>query len=525
MTRVARVVAVLGAAAILAAPAVPLPVTSDGTAAVSSPDGRRPVVVIGRDGVASAAAAVQAAGGTVRSRLPIVDGVAADVPAAAVPGLRESPAVRSVSADAAVALASSSFGGASTASTATTYPRSTGAAQAWAGGSTGTGVRVAVLDTGIAPVADLAGRVVAGPDLSGEGNSLIDSYGHGTVMAGIIAGNGVTSRLDGTGATVGMAPSAGLVSVKLAGRSGATDVSTVLAGMQWVGSFHDKYGIRVVNLSWGTRSQQSATVDPLDFAVERLWREGLVVVAAAGNTGPEPGTITKPGDDPVVLTAGAYNEHENTLPDDDSVPAWSAQGPTVDGVSKPDVVAPGRLVVSTVARGSRIALSNPQAMQGADYIRGSGTSQATAVVSGAAALLLSARPGLTPDQLKQALRSTATRLPQRGAPQGRGRISVPGALAADVSGSRPQPLPATGLGSLEASRGGYHVVTICPGSATPQVIEGEQDARCRPWDPSTWSGESWSGESWSSQGFQSAFWGQRPAWDRRLPGEMSAPRP
>jgi serine protease AprX len=156
-------------------------------------------------------------------------------------------------------------------------------------------------------------------------------------MAGLVAGNGAS----GAGGATGTAPEARVLSVKVAGADGAADVSTVLAGLQWVVSFRERYGIDVLNLSLGTDSTQSWQDDPLNYAVERAWDAGIVVVVAAANTGPAPGTIAKPGDDPWVVTVGAVDGQGTPGVGDDRVPDFSSRGPTRDGVAKPDVVAPG----------------------------------------------------------------------------------------------------------------------------------------------------------------------------------------
>ena len=194
------------------------------------------------------------------------------------------------------------------------YRETTGATTLAGEGITGTGVTVALVDTGVADVTDLAGRVldVTDPltgvikrcvDFSGEGQCG-DSYGHGTFLAGIIAGTGASSN----GRWKGMAPGAKIISLKVAGRDGSSDVSKVLAAIQWAVSFRQQYGIRVLNLSLGTDSTQSWKVDPLNYAVERAWQAGIVVTVAASNRGPSPGTISKPGDDPWVLTVGAVDD-------------------------------------------------------------------------------------------------------------------------------------------------------------------------------------------------------------------------
>jgi len=490
--------------------------------------------------MAAAATAVRAAGGRVGEQLPLVDGFTARLSPSAIRSVAADPAVRVVAADRTVRLAAGSFSGAATKSN---YPESSGATVAWSRGVRGEGVGVALIDTGVANVADLAGRVDAGPDFSAEGDSRRDSYGHGTVMAGVIAGR---DRAYG-----GMAPNARVVSVKVAGRTGVTDVSTVLAAMQWVATFRDAYGIRVVNLSWGTASTQSPSVDPLNYAVQRLWRAGLVVVTAAGNTGPVGGTITKPADDPVVVAVGAYDDKGNTDDADDEVTAWSSQGPTPEGTAKPDLVAPGRRLVAVRSPGSYIDQTYRSARVGTRYIRGSGTSHAAAVVSGGAALLLSARPELSPDQVKHALRASASPLAvATPTAQGAGRVACGSAMDVDASAAPVQHPDGTGLGSLEDSRGGRHVTTLCPGAETPTEIVGEQDVRCRPWSADSWSADSWSADSWSADswsadswsadswsadswsadswsasGFLSAYWGLQTRPYEPLPGEPSEPRP
>ena len=499
-------------------------------------------IVVARAGQAlQAASAVRAAGGIVGRSLPNVGGFAASLPAAAHQRLAGEPAIAGLTPDTAVRFADQTF---STGTTTSNYAKSTGATQSWATGNFGSGVTVAVIDTGVAPVNDLAGRVVAGPDFSGEGDSTVDSYGHGTVIAGVIAGDGSDSASQADGGYAGMAPGAKVLSVKVAGRNGATDVSTVLAAMQWVGSHRLQYNIKVVELAWGTQSQQLPSVDPLNFAVERLWRSGIVVVAAAGNNGPTFGTVTKPGDDPLVITAGAYNDGQSELLSDDLVTLWSARGATSAGFDKPDLVAPGRYIVAPKSPGSTIDLDNPDAGVGTAYIRGSGTSQASAVVSGAVALLLSNRPLLRPDQVKYAL-TTATEPINSpvSVAEGQGRLWLPPTFGMWLRSAPVQQFAGTGMGSLEASRAGRHVDTVCAGDTNPTTIVGEVDGLCQPWDPAawtagawtpdswtsnSWSSNSWSSNSWSSNSWSSfltAFWGLRTPWWHQLPGEAATAQP
>jgi serine protease AprX len=384
---------------------------------------------------------------------------------------------------------------------ASEFVKSTGARAAWQSGDTGSGVGVAVIDTGISNMNDLTGRVTWGPDLSGEG-STIDTYGHGTVMAGLIGGTGADSASNQGGFT-GIAPGANLIAVKTAGYNGAADVSTILQAFTWVAAYQAQYNIRVVNLSWGTPSTQDPRIDPLDYAVERLWNSGIVVVVAAGNAGPGPGTITKPGDDPMVLTVGAYDDQKGTT--GDTIPAWSSRGPTKAGVTKPDLVAPGRTLIALRSYGSNVEVNNPLSLIAPSYITGSGTSEATAVTSGLVALVIAAHPTWTPDQVKATLKATASRLNGYGAnEQGSGRVQVAKAMAASPGPATWQASPATGLGSIEASRGGNDVVALCNGVVTS--IIGEIDVRCEEWNPAAWVGHSWTGASWTGSSWTGGTW-------------------
>jgi serine protease AprX len=480
---------------------------ADGVGGVLDPSlptigtGLQDVVVSGTVGAIDAVRqAVTSVGGAVDSLLPIVDGVAARVPADRLDELSGQPGVTAVTADRVGTFSAATFDDTLSSSA---YVHNSGAASVWSAAARGANVGVAVIDTGVTPVGDLAGRVVSGPDLSGENNPTRDSFGHGTVMAGIIAGSGAAA---GATPRTGVAPSTNVVSVKVAGANGATDVSTVLAAMHWVASFKDTYDIEVLNLSWGVPSTQSPDVDPLNYSVQRLWSLGITVVVAAGNSGPSNGTITKPGDDPVVLTVGAYDDKGDTLTTNDSVPDWSSRGPTAAGLQKPDLVAPGRTLVSTRAPGSTVEAQNPKALVGADYIKGSGSSQAAAVTSGAAALLKAARPTMTPDQVKHALMTTATPIGAVAATaQGRGRINIAAANAADVSAAPVQVLSSTGMGSLEGSRGNGPRVTIpCDGATV--LLEGERTAWCSPWNGNAWTGSIWNGNAWTGNAWTGNAW-------------------
>jgi serine protease AprX len=359
---------------------------------------------------------------------------------------------------------------------------------------------VASIDTGVTPNPNLGARLLARVDLTAERDGL-DRYGHGTHMAGLIAGDGTASS-----AFTGAAPEARIVSVKVAGWDGATDVSTVIAGLQWVVSNRSRFDIRVVNLSWGTDSAQGYGVDPLDRAVERAWEAGLVVVVSAGNAGPSSGTIAKPADDPYVITVGAADINGTAVRGDDSVAPFSGRGPTADGVSKPDLVAPGVSLVSDRAPGSTIDAFRPAARLGTGLFKGTGTSQAAAIVAGVAARMLDVDPTLTNDQIKGVLMATADgRVGGDGA--GAGLVDAAAATAAVLPPKRgPRPVlpvanaglrPSTGAGPIEASRGSQHVFTDLDGDGVADQVDAEVDALGNAWDAAAYSAATWSATTWA----------------------------
>src|SRR2546426_3455000 len=290
---------------------------------------------------------------------------------------------------------------------AAVYPRVVSADKLWSQGTTGLGVTVAVLDSGVAANPDLtqpANRILASVNFAGD-RLVSDPGGHGTHIAGIIAGNGGSSA----GEFVGIAPQANIVDVRVLDSNGRGRISSLVRGMEWVVAHRSAYNIRVVNLSFGAHSSGSYRTDPLAAAVEVAWRVGLVVVAASGNAGPQRDTVVTPGTDPYVITVGATDDL-GTLGTGDDTLAWFSSWGSADSNAKPDLVAPGRRIVSLRVPGSTLDVLFPDrvvvAQNGATYFRLSGTSMATAVVSGATALLPQGRPSLTPDQVKALLVGT-----------------------------------------------------------------------------------------------------------------------
>src|SRR5438105_10924950 len=221
----------------------------------------------------------------------------------------------------------------------------------------------------------------------------------------------------------------------------------------------------------------------MDYAVERVWASGILVVVAAGNRAPDSNqsTINKPGDDPFVLTVGAADLRNTMERNDDRIAAFSSEGPTPDGVAKPDVVAPGITIVSDRAAGSTIDQAFPEARVGVYYFKGTGTSQAAAIVSGIAALMFQANPRLTPDVAKATLMGTTDRNLVGPSGASHGLVDADGAVVASAANSfqyRPANVgltPGTGLGSLDASRGRFHVRADLNGDGQWQRVDGEVD--------------------------------------------------
>src|SRR5438132_1677 len=370
-------------------------------------EGRAPLAVIIRETTPSSDAAerlVARLGGHVTYELPIIGGFSASIPGGALASLIGSSSVTKVWGDGQINM-SSVWRKYAKGSPNTVWQKTIGLPKAQSAYQ-GNGVTVALLDTGISATPDLGNRVLARVDFTPDHDGY-DRFGHGTHMAGIIAGDGTLSG----GQWAGVAPNANLVSVKVAGADGSTDVSVVIAAMQWIVYHRSQYKIRVLNLSFGTDSLQSYLIDPMDYAVERVWASGILVVVAAGNRAPDSNqsTINKPGDDPFVLTVGAADLRNTMERNDDRIAAFSSEGPTPDGVAKPDVVAPGITIVSDRAAGTTIDQAFPDARVGAYYFKGTGTSQAAAIVSGIAALMFQANPRLTPDVAKATSMGTTDR--------------------------------------------------------------------------------------------------------------------
>jgi subtilase family protein len=391
------------------------------------------------------------------------------------------------------------------------------AGEMWRDRWTGEGVDVALIDTGVVPVDGLTapGKVVNGPDLSWESQAPsldhLDTYGHGTHMAGIIAGReNEATRVDkGSDRFLGVAPDARLVNVKVADSYGATDVSQVIAAIDWVVENRKANGlnIRVLNLSYGTDGVQPEDVDPLSHAVETAWRKGIVVVVSAGNSGYGSDRLNNPAANPYVIAVGASDPNGTHDVKDDVVPSWSSRG----SARTPDVVAPGKSIVSLRDPGSFVDLNNSGGRYGTSFFRGSGTSQAAAFVSGAAALLIDQRPSIMPDQVKALLMKTARPLKNTDpAAQGAGLINLQAARDTATPAASQSWIRSKGTGSLDAARGSSRLVS------NGNELRGELDIFGARFDSAAWaaaasgetawSGGNWMGEPWTGSGFTGKSW-------------------
>lgn len=386
-------------------------------------------------------ASVQALGGFHRRDLGLINGMAARVPVAALGELARDPEVLSITLDYEIATASD-----------IAVPAAGATLARQVHGVDGAGIRIAVLDSGVEPVAALEGRIAAWVDLvQPHAPTPGDPFGHGTHVAGLIAGSQLEIRDPGQKRSFGgVAPGSEIVSVRVLDHLGHGRVSDAIAGLDWVVSHAAELHIRIVNLSLGHPVRDPAAHDPLVQACERAWSAGLLVVVSAGNLGREAepfGTVTSPGNSALVLTVGALS-HQGTLArSDDVVTSYSSRGPSrFDTVVKPDLLAPGDQLVSLRSPLSFLDRQYPENRLGSrsrgagdpELFRLSGTSMAAAMVSGSAALLLSRDPGLTPAALKARLMRSAEKQGDDIFTQGAGRLDVMAAMDLDgwVGGTR-----------------------------------------------------------------------------------------
>ncbi|HEY9528764.1 MAG TPA: S8 family peptidase, partial [Anaerolineales bacterium] len=377
--------------------------------ALSNPTQTVRVIVQKASESQEAEAQVAALGGRVTSDLRIINGFAAELTAESAVELARSVTVRWISLDAPV-VSTACTSCIDTSQLANAYIRAIRADQVWNNAPylQGTGIGVAIVDSGVNPNGDLytskgINRQIADVRFNSDYNqNTSDGYGHGTHVASIVGGDGSESG----GKYIGVAPLVNIVNVKVSNDDGSAMMHDVVAGLQWILENKDAYNIRVVNLSLNSSVAESYHTSPLDAAVEILWFNKIVVVASAGNRGD--GAIYPPANDPFIITVGATDDKGTSSIADDVVASFSAYGQTSDGVKKPDLVAPGtNIIARLVNQNMGLAAAHPTYKVGDRYFRMSGTSMAAPMVSASIALLLQDEPALTPDQVKYRLMSTA----------------------------------------------------------------------------------------------------------------------
>lgn len=462
-------------------------------------------------------ALAKSVGGEVAEDFKVIPATVLNVTQAAALQLARNPDVRYVTIDGPTRKHSVIDSGA----LQTTYPLDVEAPAVWngaAGGipATGNGITVAVVDTGLDKNHNdfhLIHRV----DGSRENNLAHvdgDNYGHGTHVASIVGSRSADGKY------IGIAPDAKVMGVDVADDSGVASESDLLRGLDWVYQHEKDQKIRVVNLSVGVGIPETYATSPIDAAVERLWQDGVVVVAAAGNMGDASDAVFyAPGNDPFVITVGCLDDNGTPTPTDDTLCSISSRGRTEDGFAKPDVVAPGRKIVGALAAGHdklAVALAqqfNNRVTPDGQHIRLSGTSMAAPVVSGTVALLLERFPSLTPDQVKSVLTGSAHTY--SGQTDNAGAINALGALRAAMAGtfaasnpglaSLPGLNPMSGVGNV-AWDGSRWTSAAWDGSRwTNAYWDGARWTGTR-WDGSRWTGGFWDGSRWASAYWDGARW-------------------
>lgn len=529
--------------------------------------------IVSAANVDAARAAVRAAGGAVERELAIVDSVAARLTARQADALRTAPGVRvhpdrALATDAkrttsedstmstflTTALRTISATTTTTDGTAvktsaylyeTNYPALVGADVLHDAGTTGEGVTIAVLDSGLwTGGADaFAGRVLASVDFVGDGAATDDPYGHGTHVTSIAAGG----ARNVAGNYLGVAPAASLVVVRAFDRHGAGRYSDVIAGLEWIVRNRKTYKIRVLNLSFGAPPQSHYWDDPLNRAVMAAWQSGIVVVASAGNEGPDPMTIGVPGNVPYVITASALTDSYTPFDGgDDRLASFASTGPTYEGFVKPELVAPGGHMVATMNPASFLQQLDPAAANSLfSLFTMSGTSQAAAVTTGVVALMLQTEPSLRPDDVKCRLLSSARaavaadgRLAYSVFQQGAGLVDARAAVSSTAKGCANRGLDIAadlagtahfgGPANMDA-KGGFYVMDLDAGTwGQPLDADGFTWSSGYTWSQGyTWSrggvfanGYTWSrGYTWN-QGYT---WTQGYTWSRGYTWNNSVP--
>ncbi len=461
--------------------------------AAADPGRKLHVIVQSSAGATDASNKITGLGAGVVKRLDLIGAVAIDITAGKLASLAKQPGL-TITPDSSVHLTG-------TISSDQMWPYESGVAKLW-GTATSPAPQaptIAIVDSGIeANRADFGNgsRVVGNITLTGSAaNTLGDGRGHGTFVAGIAAGS--------ADHYAGAAPNAGILSIDVMDDSGTARTSDVIAACDFILANKAKYNIRVANFSLHSAAFNHFYNDPLDLAVEKLWFNGIFVVAAAGNygspTGPS-GVMHAPGNDPFVMTVGAVDIGTKVALGDDTNAPWSAYGYTEDGFAKPELGAPGRYMIGPVPMGSTLVAQKPGNVVAPGYIQLSGTSFAAPVVAGVAAQLLARHPDWTPDQVKGALMMSAKPVPQaRPGAVGVGQVNA--GKAGDLKGTPPSPNFA--LNRFLVSSSG----TVSFNAASwAEVVAGNASWADASWADASWADASWSAASWADASWSDASW-------------------
>lgn len=463
--------------------------------AFNAPDQRVAVIIQMADASDEVERLAEKLGGEITADLHLINGFAAEMPAGAVAELARFRSVRWISPDAPMET-TSKRDEIDTSNLQNAYIRAIRADQVWNEARTyiqGQGVTVAVVDSGLyvydktllsdfkTPTKpnqdywDQTYRVVGyylACNADPRPTECAGLYGHGQHILGIVGGDGSASN----GSYIGVAPKVNLADVAVSDNYGAATASTVVQGLQWVYDHKEGLDIRVVNLSLNSSVLESYHTSPLAAAVEILWFNGVVVVVSAGNNGTA--DLYPPANDPFVITVGATDDRGTDTIQDDVIAPFSAYGNTQDGYPKPDLVAPGTNIISTMSDYAILARDlHPDNVVNSTYFRMSGTSTSAPMVAGAAALLLQDEPDLTPDQVKYRLMATANK-------------------------------DWPGYDRVKAGAGYLDVFAAVHGSTTESANTGLPASQLL-WtgpDPLAWNSVNWNSVNWNSVNWNSVNW-------------------
>ncbi len=467
--------------------------------AAAHPDSSVRVIAFKSHPNSELAALVRSLGGEVVHDLDMINAVAANLPAGAVQEFAASRLVRWVSLDGPVESSGKPQPTApSQPAPQNTYLDTLNVKPVWNMGLQGQGVTIVILDSGVKSGSDFSvglgnnqkeeqSRILYKSSFTNSSSSLseyIPATGHGTHVAGIAGGNGAAS----SGLYTGIAPKVNLIGLQISGSTGLSYESDVVAAMQWVYNNKAAYNIRVVNMSFNSSVESSYHTSAMSAAAEILWFNGIVVVASAGNSGLINGVNSikaSPAHDPFIITVGAMDEKGTISRSDDVLASFSASGSTLNGHAKPEIVAPGRNIISVLSSTSDWSSLYPANVVNKDYFRASGTSMSAPMVSAAAALLLQDEPNLTPDQVKFRLLNTAT--------------TVGGYKYLDVHAA------VTGTTTQSANTGLTASQLLWTGSSP--VSWNSVSWNSVSWNSVSWNSVSWNSVSWNSVSWNSVFFG------------------